>query len=659
MSPSRSSGLSAATIVIALGIASAVALLAVSFADLGDPYAAARGRSMQAVRGRTVEVRLAWNRIQTEGPAPPGSGRVLTAGPSVHAPSVLAPPPAEAHREQDPLVQGYFRIGHEALAKGNASRSFEAFAMGLRQASSGASGRAEALYGAARAAGALGRTAELRALRDELVGSTADFLVEGTSARLLSCLIAPVDATAAFEMLKDRSAALPAPKDRLVPGPDDLVLRPDPWWAALERLLAAERPGLDWDAAFLRTERLGAAAQAFLRASGLTPNERWTISLAEGVPFAHRNAGDRQEVALVCAPDLFAALGSPDRSPVGGSDGGPAGDQVVGPASDPGEDELDVHFARSGAAGPSMTRLVGTPFSYRVEHIDPESGAHAEARRLRFLRAGLVGLGLLVLLASFLSARAMARARRLAELRSTFVASVSHDLRTPTQAILLLAETLEKKLVTDPESQGRYHVQIRREAQRLRRLVEDLLDGARIDRGGGARIERTSVDAAAFFDELGLAMEERALMAKAALTVDRGDLPTTIHVDPDGVHRAVWNLFENALHHGRAEGERATVHVEVRAEGGLLRVEVQDEGPGIPLRYRESVFDAFQRLGDQRSEDGIDKDTGTGLGLAIVRALGVAHGGGAQVVPTERGARIAVTFQIAEPSEEREDGDAA
>ncbi len=614
--------------VLGLGLLSALALLGASLADFGDPRATARAQAQQAVRAQVAEVRLAWDEVRASEALLPGSAGLLKLGERASGGlPERGPTVGEPTGEPGPLARAYFELGREALQRGDAPSALESFSGGLAESGTETEGYRAALFGALRAAGALGQGDRVHELRSALYGQPDD-VVDGTSLHLLAALVPPVDAEGAHGRLMSETALLRPPLDRVAIGHGEYELAPDPWWSAVRaRLSEGDRAdGLDWDAAFRTQVRLRLAMQRELDGAGVSPTDRWTISSVGGGWLAVRQRGPGTEVASVRLDGLEQGLlGS--------------GENAL----------LRCKIERADTSSDDAMPLSGSPFSLSVSHSDPEGSATLELRRIRILRTALVGLGLLVLLATVLSARAMARARQLNELRSTFVASVSHDLRTPTQAILLLAQTLEQDLVEAPEGRARYHTQIRKEAQRLRRLVEDLLDGARIDRGDGARIERRDVESAGFFDELRTNMEERAAGAGAQLRVDIAEMPDFLYVDPDGLYRAVWNLLENALRYGRYGDAPADVRVTARAEGEGLQITVEDQGPGIPSRYAESIFRPFQRLGDRALKSDMQSDTGTGLGLPIVRAICRAHGGSVVLEPGGDGARFTLTLPIVAP----------
>lgn len=625
----------AARLVLSLGALSATVLVGAAFVDIGDPVAAARARIDQSVEAQEELVRLAWDRVLRNERLPaPALGIDVVLAPD------LVPFPEAAEVPDEATTDLLFDVLLDAAIAAGLAGEFGAALSGVEDAldTNPTAQRAnEAHLHAARWWSALGATVEVERHRRALLELQPGQLIEGTSANLLALLVVPVDAAAAWTLLAEQRATLPTPNDTVRVVDTALVFDADPWWATLRESLEGAAPELDWRTAFLRERREALAVQRFAAGSPPTTDERWSLRSVDGAVVAQRRGADGLRVTAIDATGLSGSL----REAAGS--GAPSVFETAF-----GADRLDEREARTLApSGPE-----GFSLSYSVLRPTPLTEARGEIRRLRLVRGALVGLAVLMLLGAIVSARAMDRARRLAELRGTFVASVSHDLRTPTQAILLLAETLEQDRIATPESRAKYHASIRREAQRLRRLVEDLLDGARVDRGEVARIDRREVSTAEFIDDLEAAMRERAERSGATLRVVRGRLPERLEVDPDGVHRAIWNLFENALVHGGRGEDPASVVVEITQAGGVLEVTVADDGAGIPARLRETVFEPFERIADRRERTGMQNDTGTGLGLSIVRALSRAHGGDARVAPSERGARFVATFRLGDKDEE-------
>lgn len=210
------------------------------------------------------------------------------------------------------------------------------------------------------------------------------------------------------------------------------------------------------------------------------------------------------------------------------------------------------------------------------------------------------------------------RLRHLDEMKNTFLHAVSHELRTPLSAILGFSLTLEREdLELEPREARDISGRIAANARKLERLLTDLLDLDRLDRGIIAP-KRSSTDVGALV---------RQVVAESGLAAEREvfvDAPAVIAaVEPAKVERVVENLAVNALRH---TPPRARVWVRVEpAEGGALIV-VEDDGPGVPEELREVVFEPFRRGPDAPSHS-----PGVGVGLSLVSRFAELHGGRAWV----------------------------
>jgi signal transduction histidine kinase len=256
------------------------------------------------------------------------------------------------------------------------------------------------------------------------------------------------------------------------------------------------------------------------------------------------------------------------------------------------------------------------------------------------MRAGLLALSAFVAVAALTTFGALRRERKLTEARTTFVANVSHELRTPLASILLMAENLESGRAGDNAS--RYHASIRREALRLRRLVDDVLDFSRLERGKSIELRVEDANVAEWLDGTCADAATFCAQAGASLACTRGELPARASFDREALRRAVFNLVDNALRHS---GEKSVaLHLEQR--GRALVIAVSDRGRGIPERKRREVFEPFARLA------GPEAMPGAGLGLAIVRDIARAHGGTARLGTPSDGA--GAVFEIEIPLLERD-----
>jgi len=198
--------------------------------------------------------------------------------------------------------------------------------------------------------------------------------------------------------------------------------------------------------------------------------------------------------------------------------------------------------------------------------------------------------------------------------QAAFVADASHELRTPLTVIRGQLEVLAMQSAPTAPEVRRVQRLVQTEVDRMNRLVDDLLLLARAGEDGFLR--RTDVSLPAFLKELvtGADLHVRRLILEPVPDV-------IVNIDPDRAAQAVRNLVENALAHTPPAGSvrvRATIPAD-----GLLRIAIDDEGPGIPAAQRNAVFDRFHRLDGARER----APGGAGLGLSIVQAVAEAHGG--------------------------------
>jgi two-component system phosphate regulon sensor histidine kinase PhoR len=208
--------------------------------------------------------------------------------------------------------------------------------------------------------------------------------------------------------------------------------------------------------------------------------------------------------------------------------------------------------------------------------------------------------------------------RRLETVRRDFVANVSHELRTPVAVIRANAETLMAGAKDDPVIAGKLVEGLHRNAERLARILADLLDLSRLD-AGQYRLELSSVPIAPVIEQALSAVELQAAQRKVSVTVDIPDA-LAVRADPKALDHILVNLLDNGVKYGRPEGN---VWALARATGDDVRIEVRDDGPGIADKHRERVFERFYRADPSRSREA----GGTGLGLSIVKHLVESMGG--------------------------------
>jgi two-component system phosphate regulon sensor histidine kinase PhoR len=216
--------------------------------------------------------------------------------------------------------------------------------------------------------------------------------------------------------------------------------------------------------------------------------------------------------------------------------------------------------------------------------------------------------------------------RRLEAVRRDFVANVSHELRTPISIIRANAETLLDGALTDPERGPGFAHAIMRSAERLGRIVSDLLDLSRIESGQlQARLRPLPIAEVAVrvVDSLQIQARARSITLTQNVPEDLEPL-----CDEDALEQILTNLVENAI---KYTPEGSHVDVSAAAEGGRVRIDVRDDGPGIEPRHRPRVFERFYRVDPGRSRD----MGGTGLGLSIVKHLVEAQQGTVELLDHE------------------------
>jgi two-component system sensor histidine kinase KdpD len=225
------------------------------------------------------------------------------------------------------------------------------------------------------------------------------------------------------------------------------------------------------------------------------------------------------------------------------------------------------------------------------------------------------------------------------ELRSSLLAAVSHDLRTPLASIKAASSSLlSKQLTFGPEETEILVRTIDDESDRLSSLVENLLDMSRLETGS-MKVMDVAVDVGDVVDAALASLGPRAAVVRSDVP---DDLPR-VHTDPVLLERAVANLIDNALVHAGGTGLR----IEAGAVAGRVDLRVVDHGPGVRAEDRELVFRPFQRLGDSENEAGV------GLGLAVARGFVEAVGGDLDVDDTPGGGCTMVVRLPAAPQADR------
>jgi signal transduction histidine kinase len=243
----------------------------------------------------------------------------------------------------------------------------------------------------------------------------------------------------------------------------------------------------------------------------------------------------------------------------------------------------------------------------------------------------IAGMFLVIVIALGFSLRFVIREIELAEMKTSLVSNVSHELKTPLSLIRLFAETLELGRAGSRDKEQEFLRIISKESERLTHLINNVLDINRIEQGRKTyafapvdlgRVLGDVLEAYAY------SLDKQGFRAEVRLDED---VPP-VSADADAVTQAVINLMENAI---KYSGESRYLGITLERNGEFAVISVQDKGVGIPPGDRERIFEKFYRV-----ERGLVHDIkGSGLGLALVQHIAEAHGG-----------RITVTSRLGEGS---------
>jgi two-component system phosphate regulon sensor histidine kinase PhoR len=204
--------------------------------------------------------------------------------------------------------------------------------------------------------------------------------------------------------------------------------------------------------------------------------------------------------------------------------------------------------------------------------------------------------------------------------RKELVANVSHELRTPLSIVHGYVETLLDGALDDRPTAERFLRVMHRHGERLNLLIDDLLTLSRIE-SGAAELHLEPVDLREAVDKVLARLDPDISGSGARVEVDFPAGLPRVPADPHRIDQLLFNLLDNALKFGPANGAR--VWVTATIEPNSVTVSVTDNGPGIPAADQPHLFERFYRVQKDRNRDA----GGTGLGLSIVKQIVVAHGG--------------------------------
>jgi len=273
--------------------------------------------------------------------------------------------------------------------------------------------------------------------------------------------------------------------------------------------------------------------------------------------------------------------------------------------------------------------LVATEIGEALPHWEAAVYLLDPARLTQSARALKLTLGLLIAvlvlaigIGSWLIVADLNRQLTLARQKTDFVSNVSHELKTPLTSIRMFSELLADGRITDPAKQRSYLCIITSEAARLTRLINNVLDFARMERGE-KKHNFQQCDAAALVRETAESFRPHLEAAGFQLQCEIPPDPLPVKADRDALAQVLVNLLSNAEKYSDARKE---VEVKVREYGTplpYLEIAVSDRGMGVPRGSEQKIFEKFYRAHDSLSS-GIQ---GSGLGLTLARQIARAHGG--------------------------------
>ncbi len=276
-----------------------------------------------------------------------------------------------------------------------------------------------------------------------------------------------------------------------------------------------------------------------------------------------------------------------------------------------------------------------------LKEIDP-AWIGKEISHLRNWYFSIIGIVLLAVALGLVGLWRSARAQiKLAQKKDDFISAVSHELRTPLTSIRMYSEMLEKNWVKSEDKLTEYYRNMRQESERLSRLIENVLDFSRIQKGRKKytfKVGDINKCVAAVVEM----MMPYAVQGGFSIKTELGRIEQSAF-DSDAVTQIVVNLLDNAVKYAH-DAKDKNITVRTRSEGRLILIEVEDHGPGVPHRQRKKIFEQFYRSGAEATRE----TTGTGLGLALVKKFAEAHNGFVEIInarPTGSIFRVALAVQ--------------
>ncbi|GII19570.1 sensor histidine kinase [Planomonospora parontospora] len=292
---------------------------------------------------------------------------------------------------------------------------------------------------------------------------------------------------------------------------------------------------------------------------------------------------------------------------------------------------LMLLFAWAGLHLPVRAVLalaVPATLAYLMPLLAVDSGPAAVYSTMLLIPA-VVAVGVIISRQAAHQRRANERLRRAEQWRAALTSTLAHDVRSPLTSVRFALESVRDEAGDLPPEERRALVAVAlRQAARIRRLADGLLDADRVDSEGGLRLDLRRVP-------LRETVQEVVDDLGAPVEVDVGE-DLTVPADPQRLEQILLNLLTNAVRHGAPP-----VAVSAGRAGGTVLVHVRDHGPGVPQQRRDALFSRFGATGDDPQS--------VGLGLWITRELARAHGGDVRYTDTGEGACFTVILPSGDP----------
>jgi two-component system phosphate regulon sensor histidine kinase PhoR len=289
---------------------------------------------------------------------------------------------------------------------------------------------------------------------------------------------------------------------------------------------------------------------------------------------------------------------------------------------------MDFELSRTQNADAAFTAILDFGFGNLVLNLMETDPAWIvrQIGKLRNWYFSIIGIVLLAVLLGLVSLWRNARAQiKLAQKKDDFISAVSHELRTPLTSIRMYSEMLEKNWIKSKEKTAEYYTYMRQESERLSRLIENILDFSRIQKGRKTYTFNLGDINQCIADVVEM-MRPYALQSGFSIKTDFGKFEQ-ITFDKDAVVQIIVNLLDNAVKYAR-DAEDKIITVRTRKSDKFVLIEVEDHGPGIPHRQQKKVFEEFYRVGSEATRE----TNGTGLGLALVKKFSEAHSGFVEIL---------------------------